>query len=72
MFIAAATAAALAASDGLNHMFNGFCDILEALRIRMASSLAQHPLSPLDAQRLSCCLQARSNTSTALAFHEPL
>ena len=72
MFIAAATAAALAAKVGLNNMFNGFCDILEALRISIASSFEQHPLSPRDAQRLSCCLQARSNTSTALAFQEPL
>jgi len=66
MFIAVATAAALYAKVGLKIRLSGFEDILPALRISIASSREQHPLSPRDAQRLSCWRQARSRASTAL------
>jgi len=65
MFIAVATAAAFAAKVGLKIMLIGFAAIFNAVRTNLASSLEQHPLSPLDAHRLSCARQALSRESIA-------
>jgi hypothetical protein len=70
--MADATANALVTKVGLRTRFIGLAAVLLAALINLASSLEQHPLSPLEAQALSWARHALSRESIALAFQEPV